>query len=544
MSRALLDRAAIMLALITTALAVTLHLVFGWYAGALWRDEVGTLDLSTVKTFGEMWNNLDYDSIPALFLLVLRPFAGVPADISDSALRAFGVTIGLLVLAAVWLNARQFRSGVPLLSLALIGFNPMVTRYGDSIRGYGLGTLLILLTMGALWQLVEKRSARNIILAAIAAILSVHCLYYNAVFLLAISLGAVAVCIRREQWKTAVIILSIGATSALSILPYAFVIRRVSAWNFQFKQTIDYAFLWGKLSKTLDAPMIFMRWLWVALFLLAIFTAVYMQLRRGVNDEGRTGRDAALFALVAMLVSSIGYAIFLRRLSYVTHPWYYVVPIALLSVCFEIIFTSFSRTIWPLLGRGAVAALVAGAAFLPNWDALTVRQTNVDVIAQRLGSVARNDDLILINSWNYGIPFQRYYKGEATVSTIPPIADLRFHRCDLAKRQMMSPAPLAPLLQEMEKTLRSGHTVWIVGSLQLPPQGQEPLTPPPGYDGANGWEGGDFYRAWSEQVASVLSRHMESFELVRLPLPQQISAYEHLPLAAIRGWRGDSLAAK
>src|SRR5438132_2137386 len=72
-------RVTTLLAVVGTVLTAVLHLVFASHAGALWRDEVNSLELATVTTFSEMWKNLDYDSFPALFFLVLRPFAGVPA---------------------------------------------------------------------------------------------------------------------------------------------------------------------------------------------------------------------------------------------------------------------------------------------------------------------------------------------------------------------------------------------------------------------------------------------------------------------------------
>ena len=130
--------------MIGTVVAIYLHILFGMNAGALWRDEVNSLEVATMRTFAEMWANLSFDSFPALFFVILRLFAGVPASVSDGSLRVFGAAIGLLILFAVWLNARWLRLGFPLITLALIGFNPMVIRYGDSIRAYGLGILLAL----------------------------------------------------------------------------------------------------------------------------------------------------------------------------------------------------------------------------------------------------------------------------------------------------------------------------------------------------------------------------------------------------------------
>jgi uncharacterized membrane protein len=528
-------RIAGIVAVIGTLLASGLHVVFGMQAGALWRDEVNSLEIATVRTFSEMWMNLDYDSFPALFFLVLRPFAGVPASASDAQLRAFGVVIGVLILGALWLNARAFRIGVPLVSVALVGFNPMVIRYGDSVRAYGLGILLILLALAAIWKVVESPTPRRVGLAALTALLSVQCLYYDAILLFAICLGAVAVSFRRRQAKCVILVLSIGAVAAISLLPYLPVIRRVGAWNFQFKAPIDFAFLWGRLAETLASPVGAAVWAWVILFAFAAVAGLWAQRSDGQAAESR---DRLLFVWVTLLVGSVGYAGFLRVLSYVTRPWYYVLFVVFAALCLDLIFASLRTGSLPVLLRSAFALLFVGVAVFPAWREVQARQTNVDVIAAQLQSLAGPEDLILLNPWNCGISFRRYYRGLTPTATIPPIEDLRFHRCDLAKRRMMSPDPMAPVLQKMDETLRSGHTIWLVGRLDFVPPGKEPRVIPPGYDGPNGWVGGDFYEAWSLQAGFLVQNHALHFARARVPLAQPVSRYENLPLSAIRGWRG------
>jgi hypothetical protein len=146
-------------ALGSTFLIIYLHAVFGTHAGALWRDEVNSLEIATMHGLSEMWSNLCFGSFPALFFVILRVVAGVPATVSDATLRVFGISVGLLILGMIWLNARWLRLGFPLLSLALIGLNPMVIRYGDSIRAYGLGIALMLLVLGAMWRLLDETTA-------------------------------------------------------------------------------------------------------------------------------------------------------------------------------------------------------------------------------------------------------------------------------------------------------------------------------------------------------------------------------------------------
>jgi len=532
-------RIARTVAVISTLLAGGLHVVFGMQAGALWRDEVNSLELATVRTFSEMWMNLDYDSFPALFFLVLRPFAGVPASVSDAQLRVFGVAIGLLVLGALWLNARVFRIGVPLISIALVGFNPMVIRYSDSIRAYGLGTLLILLALAAIWKVVESQTPRRVALATLAALLSVQCLYHNSILLFAICLGGAAVSLRRRQPKCVILVLTIGAVAGMSLLPYLPIIRRVGAWNFQFKAPIDFPFLWGKLSETLASPIGAAVWVWVLLFAFAAGAGLWALCRRS-DGQAAESRDRLLFLWVTLLVGAAGYAGFLRVLSYVTQPWYYVVVLVFAALCLDLIFASLRGGSLPVFLRSAFALLFVGAAVGPAWAEIQARQTNIDVISTQLRSLAAPDDLILINTWNYGIPFRRYYHGSTFTATVPPMEDLRFHRCDLVKRQMMSRDPMAPVLQKMDETLRSGHTIWLIGSLDFVPPGKEPQVIPPGYDGPNGWVGGNFYTAWAMQAGYLVQRHALHFERVRVPLTQPVTRYENLPLSAIRGWRGDA----
>jgi hypothetical protein len=533
-------RLAVMIAVIGTLVASGLHVVFGMQAGALWRDEVNSLELATVRTLSEMWGNLDYDSFPAVFFLVLRLFAGVPASASDAELRAFGVTIGLLILGALWLNARVFRFGVPLVSLALIGFNPMVIRYDDSIRAYGLGTLLILLALPAIWKVVESPTPRRIVIAGVAALLSVQCLYYNAILLFAICLGAVAVAIRHRLWKQGLIVLTIGAICAISLLPYLPTFRRVGSWNYQFKASISFGFLWSKLSETIAVPVSMARWAWVFSFIAAICAGVWVLMRGSKEHETAPAKDRALFALVTLLVGTVSYAGFLRILSYEPRPWYYVVLLAFAAVCMETVLASLPGKKWLWFARCGFVLAFIGATTFPSRQALRVRQTNIDLIARQLDSLARDGDLILLSPWNYGITFRHYYHQQTLCATLPPVEDLRFHRCDIIKREMMSPAPIAPVLQKMSETLRTGKTVWVVGHLIRIPPGRQPLEVPPGYDGPDGFVGGPFYLAWMEQAGFFVQTHAIKVESVPVPSAQPIMHYEAPGLTSIRGWRSDA----
>lgn len=522
-------------ALLSTLLVVYLHIVFGMHAGALWRDEVSSLEVATMRSFTEMWSNLCFDSFPALFFVVLRLIAGVPATVSDAALRAFGLSIGLLILGVIWLNSRWLRLGFPLLSLALIGLNPMIIRYGDSIRAYGLGIALMLLVLGAMWRLLESFTPGRVAIAAVSAVLSVQCLYYNSILLLAICLGAVAVTVRRRQFKETLVVFAIGGISAATLLPYVPTIQRVHLWNFIWKAPFTPGELWRTFGSRLEIAA------WVVLFALVLIGGLWALRRQSADLKDETRNERLLFGLVTLVIGTAAYAGFIRSLGYLTQPWYYIAFVAFAATCIEIVLSSIWTRQLSLLVRGTFALAIMGVGAYPAWQALHFRQTNVDVVAARLQTEAAPDDLILINRWNYGISFRRYYHGPAKYETIPPIEDLRTHRVDLLKRQMMSPAPMTPVLQRMDETLRSGHTIWLIGRVDFVSPGKDPQqVVPPGYDGPNGWVGGNFYAAWAEQAGFLVQNHALHFERLCVPLAQSVSRYENLPLSAIRGWRGSA----
>lgn len=520
-------------ALGSTLLIIYLHVVFGMHAGALWRDEVNSLEIATMRGLWEMWSNLCFDSFPALFFFVLRAVAGVNSTASDAALRLFGVSIGLVILGMIWLNARWLRLGFPLLSLALIGLNPMVIRYGDSIRAYGLGIALMLLVLGAMWRLVESFTPGRAVFAAVSAVLSVQCLYYNSILLFAICLGAAAVTMHRRQVKETLIVFAIGGISAATLLPYVPTIQRVHLWNFIWKAPFTPDELWRTFGSRPEIAT------WIILFAFALVAGVWTMKRSksaGAADSEKTER--ILFGCVTLVIGSAGYAGFISVLGYLTQPWYYIAFAAFAATCIEMVLASIWTRERSLLARAVVTLAIVSVGVYPAWRALHFRQTNVDVVAAQLEAQAAPNDLILINSWNYGISFQRYYHGPAKYETIPPIEDLRTHRVDLLKAQMMAPAPMVPVLQRMDETLRSGHTIWLIGSLNFVPPGKEPQVISPGYDGPNGWVGGNFYAAWAEQAGFAMQNHALHFERVSVPLGQPVSRYENLPLSAFRGWRG------
>jgi len=66
------------------------------------------------------------------------------------------------------------------------------------MRGYGLGTAIIILTMGLIWRFIEKPGLLRG-LSRWWRVLSVQSLYQNAFFLFAICVGGMVVCLRQRR---------------------------------------------------------------------------------------------------------------------------------------------------------------------------------------------------------------------------------------------------------------------------------------------------------------------------------------------------------
>jgi hypothetical protein len=562
------------LVLLTAVLAVALHLRFVSHVGGLWRDEANSVHLATLPSFGEVLHFLDYDSFPILFFAVIRSWLGVFGPDNDAALRALGCIVGLAVLGALWLNARAFGIRWPVLSLALIGLNPMLIRYGDSTRAYGLGILLILLTFRSFWRLVDRPSrpgARRVLAATVLALLSVQCLYYNSVLFLAIAAGTVAIAMRKRAWRTVGIVLGIGILAAASLLPYLPMMRRMREWTFMVSYPADLAWLWKRTCEVIGSPDPLGIWLWLGLVIVGlgvVASFAVSQLWRGfarqrIIEEGTEGvsspssrpdrdqphalPDAVLFAAVALVVSLIGYAAFLRMLHYYTQPWYYITLLAFAACALDVVFGAWPMAAGPralsvLLRSSRLAAALALLFFagLPDWEEMPVRHTNVDLLGAQLRPLAADGDVILVPRWECAIPLARYYHGPAEIISLPPIDDHRFHRYDLVLRQMMTADPLQPVLARLEGALRSGHRVFIAGTLPFPGADDPLPSPAPAYRDAGGsWHGGPYESVWRLQAGQLLSAHFTRGGHIDVPIPgrARVQAFENLELGVVEGWR-------
>ena len=311
------------LALALTTLVLGFHVVRMLNAGGLWRDEIGTANLAANFSVKYVVENAQHELFPVLVPALLHSFTALVGQ-TDIALRLFGLLVGIGIVAALWLNTLSLRRSVPLLSLALLGFNAAFIQWGDTVRSYGLGVLLILLSTGFLWRFLERPSICAFLAALVASIASVQALFNNAGLLLAACLAAAVVALRRHATRQAAAILLIGFLSALTLLPYWGPIHAIRQWDMLVRVPIGFGNLWSGLLEALSSSDPWSGSLWIFLFVLGAGVSLLPQTRKysslipsragegtdasaSQTDTPPNDRELLLFCGSSLLAGFIGY---------------------------------------------------------------------------------------------------------------------------------------------------------------------------------------------------------------------------------------------
>ncbi len=525
-------------ALAVTSFLIALHINFFISAGPFWRDEVNSIEMAARPSLQDLWASLGHDSFPALYSLVLRAWAWIGAGGSDLGFRVLGLLVGLALVATQWFNAWKLSRAVPIVSLVLFAVNPLVILVGDSLRPYGLGTLLIVLTFTLVGRMLIQPTKGNVILAAVLAVLSVQCLYTNAVLLLAIGLSAAIVAARNAEWNKVLVVLGIGLAAAISLLPYLGPIRQAQDWLSILQMPTDFALMRQTFFEALSTPGFTLllgnpvSFAWQALYCLGLPAAgLVLLLHRAMLT--RIQRDLVLFSVLVVLTGTAGSLLFLKQARVAPQPWYFLPLMGLAAAAFDVLL---NRLITSKDGRLLQVVLAACAFALvaqPIYQHSSRRQTNIDLVAAIVSDGAAKEDLVLVDPWFYGVSFQRYYDGPAPWTTLPPLADHTIHRYDLLKQSILSPPPVAPLTEAMSRTLRSGNRVWVVGA--LPEEGElPPLGSPPS---ATGWHCEDYLNVWRLHLGAFIRDHAVRVETFMPPFDGPTNPYETVTVHVIQGWR-------
>jgi hypothetical protein len=584
--------------------AVLLSLFMVWvhgerlaHAGGLWRDEAAAARLATLPSLRAVWRLFPHEAFPLAVPLAIRTFAklagaagageaggpgvgaGAAADAdtdADGALRFFGFLVGIAVTAALWVSARAAGGALPLLSLALLAGNAPFVVFGDSVRGYGLGTLFVVLGFAALARLLQRPGPGAATAALVALVGAVQCLLGNAALVAAICAAAALAALgerRRGGRRIAWVAINIGLAAALSLLPYAWSLGAARAWSEVVVYHPDLQQIVRLLSATLAPAGV----AWAVLAGLAVAGTVWTLAggrRQGgerpasAPDSAGSGNSAAsgeparapeavisagtgeavpvapvvsaavrLFAVLALVLGLAAQLLFQYFLGYTPRAWYDLPLLALVACALEPLAAELCRPPLARLARIVLAVALAGALLPSELPRLRMRMTNADLIARRLASAAGGDDLVLVSPWYYGVSFNRYYGGPASWMTLPDLPDHQIHRYDLLKARLASPRPVDDVLEAVRRTLSGGHRVWLVGQLRFPPPGQAPPVLPPAPASAAGWHDLPYVESWSMQLGAMLRAHAGALARVPVPSADPISPLEDMTLLVAAGWR-------
>ncbi|HVT45424.1 MAG TPA: hypothetical protein VMT00_13665 [Thermoanaerobaculia bacterium] len=337
--------------------------------------------------------------------------------------------------------------------------NAILIRYGDSIRGHGLGMILFSFAFGQIWQATKHPTAAKTTAAGALALLAIHTSYYNVILVGATSVGALVVCLRNGRRRNAIALISIGTAMAMSMLIYIPASRAVSSWNASLRHGVDGSLLWGTLTDVMAHGGPHLRAIWVAF--LAVAAGILISHVAGLVKLEPDRSDAVIFGGVTLLTGLVGYTFFLLMLGYYTHPWYFVSMLLLVAICCDVILQQ--GTVPPHSAAYAIAAaILAVMMFAPVQLLLAVPQTNIDAVALELHDKAQQSDLILVREWELGISFQRYYHGSAEWMTLPPLEDHRWHRYDLFRAAHTDSSWWPIVNQRFRQTIESGGAIWVV----------------------------------------------------------------------------------
>jgi hypothetical protein len=532
----------IALGLICSLIAV-LHVVLFQRSGAFWRDECSSILLAHAPSWPEMWRGLNTDSFPGLFVSVLRVWIQAGPGASDVGIRLLGILISIGTIVSVVGSCRAMQVKAPVLALVLLGLNPTIFYAGTSIRAYGLAALLIVACFGLFWRVATQPTRWNLVSAFLFSVLSIHSNYQNCYLLFGIGTAAAVVAAGNRKFLRSGLILATCFVAALTMLVYQPIIaayrRELIISNFQ----LSLAQIGGTLKQALSEGNLLVLAAWIAL---TVSLLVFLVLR-GVQISRAAGESTApspiLYCLLTLLVSAITGIAFFKYNGMFPFVWHYVPFVALCAVGVECGIQNERYSPWISSGKIVVAVILAAACFPAVWSTAHLRRTNMDKIAAHLESLARPDDVILVNPFWLRPSFKKYYRGPVfwrIVPVDPSDRNVAWHANEASIRTIMAKSDsIRPTLEVVQATLSKGGRVWIVGGVELLPPNTKPPELIPAPHPQFGWDNNAYTQIWSLHLGYFLQQHAANLHVPLQPEKEGVCPMymENRPLFLIEGWR-------
>jgi hypothetical protein len=582
------ERVAFVLSATLTFAIGGLQLLRLFEAGGLWRDEAAALQLATLPQAQDIFREFPHEAFPPPFFFLIRSWTAVFGT-GDIGLRLYGLLIGLCITAALWWVTWTVRRSVPLISLALIGFNGAFLMWGTEVRGYGLAVCCIVVFIALLWRLIERPTNGRAAAAMVGALCATQFLLHNLVLLAVLCAAGIFQSWRQEKIRPVAIIILIGLIAAACLVPYLGRLNSAREWDVIVRTPGVWENMQVKLGEALGGSGWWNVPFWGILFLTTAFVFVlgYLQPRvlkldahrsnriasTSFRGRGRTigrseahvagarntpsrskagdsdartseprrtskSQDVLLFSGSILLLGTAVYFTFLFALQYPTQAWYYLSLLAISAVSIDLAWASLKHLKWARYARIWVAVIVAIGSLWPTFRAARTRMTNIDLIARRLEASATKEDLVIVMPWQLGISFNRYYHGVAPWMTVPPIQSHAFHRYDLVKPLMVMPdqnEPIRPVFDKIGEALDKRRRVWVVTLLEAtkPVDALPELVAAP--NGQYGWNEQTHTGAWCIRVLAYIQGRSAGSEAVKVNAGGPVNPFEDLRVTLFRG---------
>jgi len=516
---------------LTSLLGLLWLLLITLNAGPLWRDELCSVMLAEERTVQDFWNNLGTDSSPLIWPTLLRVWISLGMT-SDLQIRILGFLVGACLLGSLWLTAKWLGGGVPILSTSLLAFSPAFLFAVSSVRAYGVGSWMLICTIGLTWRVVERGSPARLAWLFVFSILAAHSLYTAAPFIFVILSSGIIVSAFLREWKTSMCVAAIGFIAAGSLLIYRHIIEDASVNIGLFQIPIDVPWILGSMRNAVDTAGPGHHRAWMLLVLVLFFS--WLLPRFGGRFRGDSAPDSRtavpLFCTITALGSFLFFGIALLRMKVPTQSWYYAPLMAVVAVAIDgglggKHYSRFFRS-----GRLIVALVLPLLAVSSVWQETQTRRTTMDIVARELMAKAGPEDLIVIDPFYLVTSFERYYHGKTPWMTVPPVADTRSGGYGFVKEAMVKDDSLAELFSRIGETFNAGHRVWVLGGVLLIPPQKLPPPPLPPPHGPLGWNHAQYSHYWHLQLGAFLLTHAKYVSQISTDPGMPVTWTEDVPL--------------
>jgi len=476
---------------------------------------------------------LQYTAFPILFPATVRSYTALFGS-ADLTLRCFGLATGILMLAIAWFHSRDVNREPPLLLPMLIGLNANFLTTGTFLRGYGLGSVLIVAVFVLIEKMLLKPATKQLVALFLVALAAAQVLFFNAALLPSIAFAAVVVLFLNRELKWMGLLTGAVTACGLFYLPYfILVFPKVSKYAQVVALPMPLSTIWTELLRACGESNVALSGFWLGIVVLAVIGAVWRLL---VRKEASPERSMLIFGLITIVTCALIYFVFLLLAHDRLRERHYLALICVLAIATDLIVANLCRDRVVRVAR--LIFVLAGILMFPfaAWPRVIERQSNIDIIAARLQKEANPNDLIVVNPPWLGISFARYYRAQNRWVTVPEISDHQVHRYDLFQVKMMDFFPLRDLENEIESTLKSGHQVWFIGKLNMQHGSQWPRVLAPAPDPKYGWSNYAYTAAWTEQLGFLAWQHAGKIEAVGVE-ERSVRPWERVALSVATGWR-------